>query len=292
MASKAQKIKLGVFVLVSGALLWGLLVAFLGLGGTKGTRYYVLTDDAGGLDVRSAVQFRGVRVGRVAALELSNDTREGVRVTLEVAEDIRINADARAYFELAGVSGQKVVNIRGGKPNTPPLPPGSRIGLGHTALEKLGDQSEILLTRASSLLDNTDKLVTTLNQSASKLNAERIDETLLETQKLLRHLGRTADEMNRTVTETRGPLLRTLSTAEDTLKEVDRLGRRSDAVLENLDSTITDLRGVVRSNDDDLRMTFENLRQASQSFKALSRDLRRRPNLLLFGGAAPERKLP
>ena len=157
---------------------------------------------------------------------------------------------------------------------------------------RLGEQSEILLARASKLLDSTDQLVATLNRSASKLRPERIDETLLETQKLVRHLGRTADEMNRTVVETRGPLLRTLSTAEGTLKEVDRLGRRSDAVLENLDSTITDLRGVVRANDDDLRTTFENLRQASASFKALSRDLRRRPNLLLFGGAAPERKLP
>jgi phospholipid/cholesterol/gamma-HCH transport system substrate-binding protein len=292
MAGKAQKIKVGVFVLASVALLWGLLAAFLGLGASKGTRYHVLTDDAGGLEVRSAVLFRGVRVGRVADLEISDAVPEGVKVTLEIAEDVRINADARAYFEMAGVTGQKVVNIRGGKPDTPPLPPGSRLELGHTALERLGQQSEILLTRASKLLDSTDQLVATLNRSASKLSPERIDETLLETQKLVRNLGRTADEMNRTVAETRGPLLRTLSTAEGTLKEVDRLGRRSDAVLQNLDSTITDLRGVVRANDDDLRTTFENLRQASQSFKALSHDLRRRPNLLLFGGAAPERKLP
>jgi len=52
------------------------------------------------------------------------------------------------------------------------------------------------------------------------------------------------------------------------------------------------LRGVVRDNDSELRATIGNLREASRSFKTLSRDLRKRPNLLLFGGAPPARKLP
>jgi phospholipid/cholesterol/gamma-HCH transport system substrate-binding protein len=292
MPSKSQKVKLGIFMLVSAASILAVLAAFAGFGSAGGSRYHVLTDDAAGLEVGTFVYLRGVRMGRVAELELVSNGPPGVRVELEVDDEVRINSDARAYLEFAGVSGLKMVNVRGGNPGAPPLLPGSRIEIGKTTLEKLTSQGEVMLSRASKLLESTDQLVSSLNETTRKLKPEQVDETLKETRQLVHDLARTAAQLNRMVSETREPLRETLVAARSTLEQVDGLGRRSDAVLENLDATIGDLRGVVRDNDGDLRATLDNLREASRSFKLLSRDLRKRPNMLLFSGAPPERKVP
>ena len=285
MTTRTQNIKLGLFVVLSAAVITGLIAAFLGISVAPGTRYYVFTDDAEGLDVSVPVKLRGVRIGRVTELELANDGRPGVRVEIQVDRDARIHADSRAYLELAGVSGLKLINIRDGTPKAPRLPPGSEIAVGKTTLDKLSSQSEILLARAGKVLDSTDRLLTNLNRTTEKLNPERVDQTLKETQKLVTDLGRTATELNRIVAESRQPLRRTLLAA-------DQMGQRSDAVLENLNLTSLELRGVVRQNDGDLRATMDNLREASRSFKSLSQELRRRPNRLLFGSAPPEREFP
>ena len=186
----------------------------------------------------------------------------------------------------------KLVNIRGGTASGPPLPPGSDIEVGETTLEKLGNQSEDLLARAGKVLDSTDRLLTGLSRTTEKFDPERVDRTLKETHQLVSDLGRTAAQLNRIVSESREPLRRTLSSAEGTLAKVDKMGERSDAVLENLNLTILELRGVVRQNDGDLRATMDNLREASRSFKSLSQELRRRPNRLLFGSAPQEREFP
>jgi phospholipid/cholesterol/gamma-HCH transport system substrate-binding protein len=285
MTTRTQNIKLGLFVVLSAAVITGLIAAFLGISVAPGTRYYVFTDDAEGLDVSVPVKLRGVRIGRVTELELANDGRPGVRVEIQVDRDARIHADSRAYLELAGVSGLKLINIRDGTPKAPRLAPGSEIAVGKTTLDKLSSQSEILLARAGKVLDSTDRLLTNLNRTTEKLNPERVDQTLKQTQKLVTDLGRTATELNRIVAESRQPLRRTLLAA-------DQMGQRSDAVLENLNLTILELRGVVRQNDGDLRATMDNLREASRSFKSLSQELRRRPNRLLFGSAPPEREFP
>jgi phospholipid/cholesterol/gamma-HCH transport system substrate-binding protein len=292
MTTRTKTIKLGLFIVLSAAVIAGLLAAFLGLGLAPSTRYYVFTEDAEGLDVSVPVKLRGVRIGRVTELELVSDGRPGVRVELQVDDDARISADAKAYFELAGVSGLKLINIRGGTPSAPALPPGSEIAVGKTTLDKLSSQSEALLARADKVLDSADRLLSGLGRSAAKLSPERVDQTLTETQQLVRDLATTATQLNKLVSESRGPVRRTLESAEGTLAKVDQMGQRSDTVLENLNLTILELRGVVRQNDPDLRATLDNLREASRSFKTLSQELRRRPNRLLFGSAPPERELP
>jgi phospholipid/cholesterol/gamma-HCH transport system substrate-binding protein len=290
--NRTKTIRLGLFVVLSATVIGGLLATFLGIGLAPNARYYVFTEDAEGLDVSVPVKLRGVRIGRVTELELVSGGRPGVRVELQVDRDARITSDAQAYFELAGVSGLKLINIRGGTTGAPALPPGSEIRVGETTLDKLSSQSDALLARAGKLLDSADHLLTGLGRSAEKLSPERVEQTLDETQKLVSDLGRTATQLNRLVAESREPVRRTLSSAEGSLAKLDQMGQRSDAVLENLNLTILELRGVVRQNDGDLRATMDNLREASRSFKNLSQELRRQPNRLLFGSAPAERELP
>jgi phospholipid/cholesterol/gamma-HCH transport system substrate-binding protein len=285
MTARTRSIRLGIFIVLSAAVIGLLLALFLGIGVTRGTRYWVHTDDAEGLDVSVPVKLRGVRVGRVTALELASNGKLGVRVELEVEREARIPAGARAYFEFAGVSGLKMVNIRGGDAKAPALPAGSEIPVGETTLDKLGDQGEELLARAGKALENADRLITGLERSTSRIDPERIDRTVKDAQQAM-------SELNRLVRDSRAPVRRSLSSAESALARVDGAVERSDQAVSNLNATIAELRGVVRENGGEVRTTLDNLRDASKSFKTLSQELRRRPNRLLFGGSAPERELP
>jgi ABC-type transporter Mla subunit MlaD len=228
----------------------------------------------------------------VTELELVSDGKLGVRVELEVDRDASIPAGAHAYFEFAGVSGLKMVNIRGGDAKAPALPAGSELPAGETTLDKLGSQGEELLARAGKALENADRLIAGLERSTSKLDPERVDQTVKDAQRAMNDLGRTAAALNQMVSESRAQVRRSLSSAEQTLAQIDQAVQRSDAAVSNLNTTVAELRGVVQENGGDVRTTLDNLREASRSFKTLSQELRRRPNRLLFGGSVPDRELP
>jgi len=58
------------------------------------------------------------------------------------------------------------------------------------------------------------------------------------------------------------------------------------------DALITDMNGVVKENQGQLRAALTDLRRASGNFKELSRDLRQRPSGLLFSKPPADRRLP
>lgn len=61
----------------------------------------------------------------------------------------------------AGITGLKVIDLRGGTPSAERLPPGAKILAGQTVLDKfeaqariVADQTVILMTRANQIVDN------------------------------------------------------------------------------------------------------------------------------------------
>lgn len=289
MPSKADKTKLGLFLVVAVAVAVGMAAAFIGFRALKeSAEYYVFAQDVEGVEVGTPVKVRGVRVGEVAALDLTEEDgsdSEGVRVTLEVDGDVRLAADSEAYFEMAGVSGLKLVNIRGGTPGTGVLEPGSTLPYGRTTLEKLSEKSDDIIERLSGMFDRASEVIDHVSLIAHAIEPS-------EVQAMAADLAEAAKELRAITKETRGPMRQTIADTRQVLERVDRVGARAEELLTEVDGTVNELRGTVRTNGDELRAAMDNLKQASQSFKMLGRDLRRKPSALLFGGSPKERELP
>lgn len=294
MATRSQKLKLGIFLVGTAAAVLALLVAFLGLTFWKSTaRYYVLVEDSvEGLERGAPVKVRGVRVGSVGGFELYPGGAPGVRVELDIAPDVRVSSDAKAFLRFQGLTGLKLVDLLEGSPDAPPLPPGSYIPYGEGALQKLSDRADEAVERSLVLLESANVLIGRLSEVAGQIEVGRLNATLGRADELLVELTQAGGALRELTSVAQKELRRTSARTAGTLERVDEFLEGARAVTRELGSSSRDLQGLVRTTQAPLRTAVYNLREASQSFKELGRTLAQDPSSLLFADPPPERDLP
>ena len=115
MSTRAQKVRLGIF-LVSAALIFGgsiVVLAGLKLWNPK-DRYFVRYEESiSGLELGSTVKMKGVRVGQVEDIDIGDDV-ESVVVTLSLNPGTPIPEDTRAVMTSIGITGLKFIELTGG----------------------------------------------------------------------------------------------------------------------------------------------------------------------------------
>jgi phospholipid/cholesterol/gamma-HCH transport system substrate-binding protein len=118
--------KVGLAVILAAAL----LVLFLGrverwtAGEQHGMRVKAKFDNVAGLEVKSAVQIAGVRVGEVEAIGLEDSQ---ALVTIRLLPKVTIYQGAKASIRAAGLLGEKYLEISPGDSALGPLPEGAVI---------------------------------------------------------------------------------------------------------------------------------------------------------------------
>lgn len=294
MASRGQKLKLGIFLLSTGAALVLLLVAFLGVTLWESVEHYhvLVPDSIEGLERGAPVKIRGVRVGRVGDFELNPNGVPGVRVTLEIKSGVRVSSDARAFVKFQGLTGIKLVDLVEGSPEAPPLPPGSYISYGETALQKITDRADELVERSVILMERADQLLARLVEVADTVEVKRLESSFENADRLLLGLTQTNASLGELIRAAQQQLGQMSAQTGASLKQADELLASATAAMDQLGHSSRELQGIVRGSSAPLRTTLYNLRAASESFKELGRTLAQQPSTLLFSDAPPERELP
>jgi phospholipid/cholesterol/gamma-HCH transport system substrate-binding protein len=273
--TKQQKIRIGLFAIAAGALLAVVLVVFAGLHFWKErNRYYVEFDSTVyGLEKGADVFLNGIRVGKVGGIRLAPHDIRHVQVALDVNEDAPIRTDTRAVLQFAGITGLKVIDLRGGSLAAPKLAAGGTIPVGETILDKLEqkgtalvDQSQQLIERANSIMAKTDTLVENLSSATDTAN---LGEIMAQTKITAGHLAQASASLRGLIDENRASLKASVAAIEETAK------RTADLVDNN-----------------QVKAAVADLRQASRSFKELAREVKNRPSKLLYSRPVPDRKLP
>jgi phospholipid/cholesterol/gamma-HCH transport system substrate-binding protein len=273
--TKQQKVRIGLFAIAAGALLALVLVVFAGVHFWKPRdRYYVEFDSTVyGLEKGADVFLNGIRVGKVAGIELARDDISHVRVALDINEGVPIRTDTKAILQFAGITGLKVIDLRGGTLAAAKLPAGSTIPEGETLLDKLEekgmaivDQSQQLMERANAIVAKADAIVTNL---ATATDTTNLGEIMAQTRVTASHLAQASASLRGLIDENRASLRASVSAIEQTAK------RAADLVDGN-----------------QVKAAVADLRQASRSFKELAREVRNKPSKLLFSSPQPDRKLP
>jgi phospholipid/cholesterol/gamma-HCH transport system substrate-binding protein len=275
MASRNRRIIAGVFALAAAALAALAILAFGGLRVLRGGDVYRAEFEGSvyGLVDGANVYLSGVRVGTVYAIEVSPDDPRRVRVRIVVASGTPVRADTRAMLQFAGITGLKVIDLRGGTPGAPPLLPGSTIAAGETVLDKLeqraeelADQTTELMARTNRILDNVARVTDPDGELVAAARRGAAD---------LAAAGATLRVM---ADENRAAVRRSIDAVGHTARGADEI--------------IAQLKGLIRDNGPALRGSMFDLRQASRTLKDLAREVRQRPSRLLFSGAQRERRIP
>ena len=127
---------------------------------------------------------------------------------------------------------------------------------------------------------------------ADEISAKTLQ--LLETaEKALAAAGQVGGELKAMVAENRQLVRGTIASVNGAAKRASRLmDGELKQIVAGADALITDMNGVVKENQGQLRAALTDLRRASGNFKELSRDLRQRPSGLLFSKPPADRRLP
>lgn len=286
MSSKAQKVRVGLFVAITGLLLLVVLVTFAGMRFWEGRARYriVFTGTVMGLEKGARVFLNGMKVGSVEDIRVAPDDMRHVEVTIAVREDTPIRANTEAMLQHAGITGLKVIDLRNGTTDAAVMPEGSTIAEGETLLDRLQDKAETLADQSAELMTRANKIVGQL---------EGVDEIVASAKATADNLAQASAALKDMVGENRAAIRNSLAAIEDTAKSASTLldGHMSSLVA-NADSLVSDVKSVVHRNDTALRTAVFDLKQASRTFKELAREVRQRPSRLLFSEPAGERKLP
>ncbi|HET6364131.1 MAG: MlaD family protein [Nitrospirota bacterium] len=233
--------KVGLLVLVGSAvLLWmTFAVGKYEFGEKKGYTLQAVFDSVAGLDAKAAVRMAGVKIGTVEKVELE-DSR--AKVTIRIYPDVKIQRGTKAMVKTLGLLGEKYVEL------VPPeisakqaaAPEGSQYFQEGERIQVTVSPSDVdkLINQLSSISDDVKQVTASLRQVFGSEQGTRSMEDIL------------AD------------LRKTTANIQEFSYAL-----RSDGseVVMRLNDLVASLNGVVSENRDNLKVTMENVREASKN---------------------------
>lgn len=174
---KAQKLRLGIFILVSSLLLIFVFLYFIAQAMfERKDHYYVAYQDisVSGLQVGSPVKFLGINVGSIAEIGIAPDDVNTIIVKLTLQENTPVKVDAVADIVAMGITGLKTIEIRGGTQEADFLAPGGYINPGTSLTEDITGKAEVLAFKAEQVLNNLQDFTDPANMAAFREAAQGI----------------------------------------------------------------------------------------------------------------------
>lgn len=318
--TRAQKARLGFFLLLAVGLLAVVVVVKVGesLFDTRDVYRVRMPGSVGALDPGSAVTFNGIVVGRVERVAIDPYDVAVVDIDLSLEEGTPIPADAEATVAMAGITGQKYVELTGGTNKARRRRPGEEIPAGRSMLDELQDRAVGIAAKLDGLLDDArawmygpslDHVEATLasvrrtTEALEELlvtNAPQITSLLARGDEVAEDLAGLMVEARATAVSAREALTAgraTLLTLDQTVKRVgDSVARVGDTVeriaSKQVEPIVAQLSTAVKRAGSDLRVALDELVQGFDSVGAVADMLSKDPSSLIFGKSGKERKLP
>ncbi len=310
MSAKPNNFKLGLFTVVGIGLL---VIAILAFGTWTAFEKKTLFEtyvpgDVSGLSIGSAVEYRGVRVGKVTGIGFSwnqyQDTQPGwVVVLFEMKDDAfaasrdqlqaAIDHGLRARIKSQGVTGTCIVSLEYLDPDEFPAAKVSWTPR-HTYIPSAPGLLGDLLVSLQTTLHRVNRLdLTSLSQLA--------ETDLKSAGRVLDHVGQLDLEGLSTnaaalLQQARGSTAKLdnfIDDTDETVKklQLEKLIRDADALVVQLQDTIGKLEPGLTSVDfDSLNQTLAQARQAIQNMNDVLNQLKQYPSGFIFGRPPPRLK--
>ncbi len=185
--TRAQKVRLGIFVVVSTTLL--IAMALVLLGGKlarKEDSYFALFDETvSGLEIGAPVKFHGVRIGSVTSIEIDHLDVTKVRVNLDLQRGTPVKEDTTVVLNSMGITGLKFLELTGGTNESNLLEPGSEIQSDASLLDRLSGRADVIAEKLELLINNALAITGPEQQEQVKQILGNVQELLEETNDLL-----------------------------------------------------------------------------------------------------------
>jgi phospholipid/cholesterol/gamma-HCH transport system substrate-binding protein len=221
--TRAQRIRLGIFVVASVGILLALFVAVVGTTlWTDRDNYQVrYRISVSGLEIGAPVKYNGVRVGRVESIKIDPKQVSHTLVAISLEAGTPVKENTRAVLNVQGITGLKFIELIGGTSEAPTISPDSEIEAGTSVVDKLTGQAENISIKAELLinqlldltgdgnralvtdvLERAGSLMNTLDKTITK-NSDEIDSLMKGLSLASTRLAAALDEIRKAAQETR-----------------------------------------------------------------------------------------
>ena len=263
MEPEAKYTLVGTAVLVLTALIVGAVLWLRSTGDERDDRFYKIyfvNQSLEGMQIRSDVKMRGIRVGAVTGFRISIRHPGAVEVVIRVDADAPVRQSTRAVVErhlITGIASIRLVNLDETSPPLVATPEG---------------EAYPLIAEGASTLEQFSESVAQLAQHADE-TMQRINTTL-------------SAENQRALAEVLKNLQRVSSRAEQSLAGLDRTLASADRALASVSGAAEEVRATSRSVGEDahqVALRYDKLgeestlavREAAASIRQMSADVAR-----------------
>jgi phospholipid/cholesterol/gamma-HCH transport system substrate-binding protein len=247
MNKSSQKFRLGIFIFF-GIIAFLLLMIIIGSQQIFKAKdiYYISYKDisVSGLEVGSPVKYLGVAVGTINDIHIDPEDVSKIIVTIALEPGTPIKKDARAEIAIIGITGLKMIEIRGGSQKAELLKVGDYIKSGGSITEEITGKAEVIADKIEILINNLTKFTQPDNLEKITILADRATETF--------------DNLNSILDENRQDLRKTILNTNATMARVDTMSILLQAAIYEINKITT---------GDTLKQIVENVREVTERFK-------------------------
>ncbi len=305
MVSKAQKFRLGIFIVVTSLLLISFLMLIAGKKiMEKRDNYSIKYENISvtGLQIGGPVKYHGIQIGRIDEINIDSENVANVIVLISIKEGTPLKEDIEATLVPIGITGLLQIEITGGTNETKLLKPNSFIPPGASMLgnitgkaEVIAEKLEILLNnftqltneanrkKLNNILTNTDIIVDD-NKNSINIIADNFAETSIELATLTKSAQKSVQSINEIIDS--GHIKNILINLDETSSEIadlelKELLNNTNKTIAELERTVTEIGATHLRSRQDILDIVESLKETVEYLNDFSRQIYEDPSLLL-----------
>jgi len=254
MKNQSRKIRLGIFIMVSSALLLFLIIFFTAREMFEKTdTYYVAYQDesVSGMEVGSPVKYLGINVGTIADIHIDPEDVTSVVVELSLDHGTPIKKDSKADIVSLGITGMKAIEIRGGTNEADVLKPGSYITPGSSLSSEITGKAEVIAEKVENVLNN--------------LQVFTHPDTLAKITRLVDNFSRLANNADHTILKLDTIIAQNENDFRATMQRANKISESLLASSQNIEYTVEEIKNLAGS--DSIQDIIGNTREVTQTLK-------------------------
>ncbi|MBI4818662.1 MAG: MCE family protein [Deltaproteobacteria bacterium] len=192
--TKAQKVRLGAFVISGGSLFVTALLILAGMKVWQSRDLYSVRfkESVSGLEKSAQVKYQGLRVGRVESMSIAKDDPNSIEIVLSLDAGTTLYQGTEARLDASGITGLKTINLSAGDQRKGVISPGSVLPAGQSFLDRITGQAEEIAVK--------------IDVIASQLATWTSDDNRRRIEKLLDNLNQLLVDVDNLVVATKDPL--------------------------------------------------------------------------------------
>jgi phospholipid/cholesterol/gamma-HCH transport system substrate-binding protein len=329
MNSKREQVWVGIFVVVTSAVLIGVTLSVSGAFAKKGTDYRAYFKYSGGLEPGAPVRYGGFLAGKIQSLRIDPSDTTQIEITFLVYPEIPVKTDSMVRLTSLGALGSSYLEISTGTKGATLAPPGSVIKSKETV--GLGDLGDVI----GGMVPTADQVMTNLNNRLieMKVTIANVNDLLGEPNR--KNIAASLTNINGMLTDSRPKVSATLNNVQTATDKLSPVLTNVQAASEKISPLLDDLKGTIKEanqalshidsimaenrpdirasmeqthkmlisvsqlvdtlkdtmdhNTDNIGETMANIRAATENIKEMTDTLKRKPSVLIRGETGKDR---